>query len=140
MTETTPQTWTAAAIEALFSEARRMIDEENREATRSHSNPFGEPYADLTWVGSIREAWEDSKWRRLREAVNEDRDEPLTWEDFEANEAEIGDKAKETADTVVGTGRAVAVAFSDGAYPTVFCESASEEQVRDAVVSFYPAD
>jgi hypothetical protein len=142
MTETTPQTWTTEAIEALFREAHDAADAANREATRGPFNPFGDAFEDLTWYGSIREAWEQEEWERLAEAVNEDREaaEELTWEDWEANEAEIGDKAKEIADTVVGTGRAVAVAFCDGAYPAVFCELASEEQVRDAVASFYDAD
>jgi hypothetical protein len=142
MTETTPRTWTADEINTLFTEAHNTADVANREATRGHFNPFGDAFEDLTWVGSIHEAWEQEEWRRLREAVNEDREEgeALTWEDWEGNEAEIGDKAKEIADTVVGTGRAIAVAFCDGAYPAVFCELASEEQVRDAVASFYDAD
>lgn len=138
----TLKTWTTDSIEALFREAHDAADTANRKATRGHFNPYGDAYEDLTWYGSIREAWEEGEWQQLREAVNEDREEgeALTGDDWEGYETAIGDKAKEFADTVVGTGRAVTVAFCDGAYPAVFCEQASEEQVRDAVASFYPAD
>jgi hypothetical protein len=142
MKKTIEKTWTVAEIEALFSEAHEAADAANREATRGHFNPFGDAFEDLTWFGSIREAWELEEWRRLQEAVNKDReeDEALTWEDFEAHEAEILAKAVEVADTVIGTGRPLVVAFCDGAYPTVFCERADEDAVREAVAAFYATD
>jgi hypothetical protein len=140
--KTTEKTWTVAEIEALFAEAHEATCAAHRLETVGPFNPYGDSYEDLTWFGSIRAAWEDEEWQRLADAVNEDRaeDEALTWEDFEANEAEILARAVEVADTVIGTGRPLVVAFCDGAYPTVFCERADEDAVQDAVAAFYPAD
>jgi hypothetical protein len=140
--KTTEKTWTVAEIEALFSEAHDAADAATREATRGHFNPFGDAFEDLTWYGAIREAWEQEEWERLAEAVNEDREaaEELTWEEFEAHEAKILEKSVEVADTVIGTGRPLVVAFCDGAFPTVFCEQAGEDAVREAVADFYRAD
>jgi hypothetical protein len=140
MDTTITRTWTAAEITDLFSEAHHLVDAENREATAGPFNPFGDAFESLVWHGTIQEAWESDRWRGLSEAVNADRDEELTWEDWADHAAEIEDTAKTEAETVVGTGRPLVVAFADGQYPCVFCEHATEEQVRDAVQAFYPLD
>lgn len=118
-----PRTWTADEITDLFCEAHAEADEETREATRSHTNPFGDRFESLVWFGTVKEAVEEGK------IDLEDGQE-------EASEEDI----KEWADTVVGTGCPIFVATYDGGFPAVFCERASELAVNEAVWNFYGSD
>jgi hypothetical protein len=115
---TTTRTWTAEEIAALFSDAHDKADDATREATKGPFNPYGQPLESLIWHGTIDEAGSEKDWP----AADDDGDRP--------------DPTGE-ATTVVGRGRPIFVAFCDGQYPTVFCEHATEQEVNEAVDSYY---
>lgn len=140
-TNETIKTWTAGEIEELFAEEDRKADAANREATSGPFNPYGDAYESLVWVGTIETAWREEKWSRLAEDVNytfmNDDGTAIGGGDWEENRAEIEAAALDLSDNVVGIGRPLVVAFSDGAYPYVFCEQADEDAVREAVGKHY---
>lgn len=124
----TAKAWTAADILNLF----RHLDED-------HS------YADQIWYGTIRSAWIESKWSDLITVTNVSRNNEglpnLGPDDFDGHDGEIEDWATTLADihvvtnrgTKVGTGQPIVVAFRQQTRPTVFCEQATEQEVRKAI-------
>lgn len=129
MTTTAIRKWTPEEIAAIFREAFDETDDANREATSGPHNPYGDAYDDLTWHGTIEEARSDRSWPKT---------DPEDYE--EGEEPDTAALAIEQASNVVGTGRPIYAAFCDGAFPAVFCEDASEADVRAAVWQFYPRD
>lgn len=128
-------------IAAIFKRLHEEADHANREATTGPFSPFGEPYLDNCWHGTIREAWEQGQ-RMLAREVNDAREEdgldPLSWDQWEGNEAEIEAAAVESARTVVGRGRPVYLALFDRQYPAVFREEVTDEEIEEAAAGFYP--
>lgn len=129
----------ATTIKAIFDLLHAEASEASRESTRGPHNPFGTVYDDLIWNGTLEECWKDEKWRELADTVNERRegDEELNCEAWDEHHVEIEEFALDSASTVVGTGRPIYVAFADGAFPAVFCEDSTEDEVRIVAESFF---
>lgn len=125
MTPETVRTWTPEALFYLFKEAYNRADFEQREAT-------SERFESLVWHGTIRDAWEADLFRRVFPW-----DPDRCWEDLHS---EIEQYCKDSAHRLIGHGTPIFIAFEDGAYPCVFCERATDQQVNEAVQAFYETD
>lgn len=133
---TTRRMWTADDIDVMFLLAylRQPGREEIWYDLRLHGR-------EEIWYGSIRAAWEERAWPALSLVVNVTRREmgqsDLGPGDFDDHPSEIEGWVLEigatSGATMIGSGRPIAVAFRKQISPTVFCEEATELEVRAAI-------
>lgn len=134
---------TESEIREIFGRLAHEAIEAHRVATIGPFNPYGDGSLDtLVWTGTIRECWENEQWPSLQDEVNERREEDglesLGWDcDWKSNAAEIEATAARLADSVIGSGRPICVAFCDGTFPSVYCESATSIEIEQDAAGFF---